>query len=198
MAYNKFTLSKVREAFQLRIDDRNDLFSSVEEVKVSDFLAQTLERNVFLALAIGTEKVRSELIIAPILVEIWSLLNRQVSLFSGIEFNVAPEKGLNGKCDFIISRSPEQVLITAPAVAIVEAKNDNIKSGLGRCIAEMIAAKLFNEQEGNNITTIYGAVTTGDRWKFLKLEDQTARIDLNEYHLVTVGKILGILLSMVR
>jgi len=198
MAYNKFTLSKVREAFQLRIDDRNDLFSSVEEVKVSDFLAQTLERNVFLALAIGTEKVRSELIIAPILVEIWSLLNRQVSLFSGIEFNVAPEKGLNGNCDFIISRSPEQVLITAPAVAIVEAKNDNIKSGLGRCIAEMIAAKLFNEQEGNNITTIYGAVTTGDRWKFLKLEDQTAHIDLNEYHLVTVGKILGILLSMVR
>ncbi len=198
MAYNKFTLSKVREAFQLRIDDRNNLFSSVEEVKVSDFLAQTLERNVFLALAIGTEKVRSELIIAPILVEIWSLLNRQVSLFSGIEFNVAPEKGLNGNCDFIISRSPEQVLITAPAVTIVEAKNDNIKSGLGQCIAEMIAAKLFNEQEGNNITTIYGAVTTGDRWKFLKLEDQTVRIDLNEYHLVTVGKILGILLSMVR
>lgn len=198
MAYNKFTLSKVREAFQLRIDDRNDLFSSVEEVKVRDFLAQTLERNVFLALAIGTEKVRSELIIAPILVEIWSLLNRQVSLFSGIEFNVAPEKGLNGNCDFIISRSPEQVLITAPAVVIVEAKNDNIKSGLGQCIAEMIAAKLFNEQEGNNITTIYGAVTTGDRWKFLKLEDQTARIDLNEYHLVSVGKILGILLSMVR
>ena len=198
MAYNKFTLSKVKEAFQLRIDDRNDLFSSVEEVKVRDFLAQTLERNVFLALAIGTEKVRSELIIAPILVEIWSLLNRQVSLFSGIEFNVAPEKGLNGNCDFIISRSPEQVLITAPAVAIVEAKNDNIKSGLGQCIAEMIAAKLFNEQEGNNITTIYGAVTTGDRWKFLKLEDQTAHIDLNEYHLVSVGKILGILLSMVR
>jgi len=198
MAYNKFTLSKVREAFQLRIDDRNDLFSSIEEVKVGDHLAQTLEGNVPLALAIDTEKARSELIVAPILVEIWKLLNRQISLFSGIEFNVDPEKGLNGKCDFIISRSPEQVLITAPAVAIVEAKNDNIKSGLGRCIAEMIAAKLFNEQEGNNITTIYGAVTTGDRWKFLKLEDQTAHIDLNEYHLVTVGKILGILLSMVR
>ncbi|MBI1927495.1 hypothetical protein HYR99_25045 [Candidatus Poribacteria bacterium] len=198
MAYNKFTLSKVREAFQLRIDDRNDLFSSMGEVKVSDHLAQTLESNVPLALAIDTEKARSELIVAPILVEIWKLLNRQISLFSGIEFNVDPEKGLNGKCDFIISRSPEQVLITAPAVAIVEAKNDNIKRGLGQCIAEMIAAKLFNEREGNDMTPIYGAVTTGSLWKFLKLEDQTARIDLNEYHLVSVGKILGILLSMVR
>ena len=198
MAYNQFSLSQVKEAFQLRIDDRSDLFSTVAEVKVSDFLTQTLDRNVLLALAIGTEKARSELIVAPILVEIWSLLNRQISLFSGIEFNIAPEKGLSGNCDFIISRSPEQVLITAPVVAIVEAKNDNIKSGLGQCIAEMVAAQLFNEQEGNDLATIYGAVTTGDHWKFLKLNRQTVCIDVKEYYLVNVGKILGILLSMVQ
>lgn len=198
MAYAQFTLDKVRKMFQLRINDRTDLFSVVEEVKISDFLAQLLDENVPLALAIGTEKARSELIVAPLLVEIRKLLNHQISLFSGIEFNVDPEKGLNGDCDFIMSRSPEQLWIVAPVIAIVEAKKDDIKSGFGQCVAEMVAARLFNEQEGNDISTIYGAVTTGNLWKFLKLENQTVYVDLEEYHLVTVGKILGILLSMIQ
>jgi hypothetical protein len=33
--------------------------------------------------------------------------------------------------------------------------------------AEMIAAKLFNEREGNALNTIYGAVTTGTTGTFL-------------------------------
>jgi transketolase C-terminal domain/subunit len=52
---------------------------------------------------------------------------------------------------------------------IVEAKNENIKGGLGQCVAEMVAAQIFNEREANAIDTIYGAVTTGEIWKFLKL-----------------------------
>jgi hypothetical protein len=77
---------------------------------------------------------------------------------------------------------------------IVEAKNENIKGGLGQCVAEMIAAQLFNEREGNAIDTIYGAVTTGEIWKFLKLVGAVASIDLSDYYIVRdVPKILGIL-----
>lgn len=82
--------------------------------------------------------------------------------------------------------------------SIVEAKNENIIRGLGQCVAEMYAAKLFNERGENGVSTIYGAVTTGAHWKFLKLEDQTVYVDLKEYYLVNVGKILGILLSMIQ
>ena len=67
---------------------------------------------------------------------------------------------------------------------IVEAKNENIKGGLGQCVAEMIAAQRFNEREGNAIDTIYGAVTTGEIWKFLKLAGAVASIDLSDYYIV--------------
>lgn len=104
----------------------------------------------------------------------------------------APQ-GLNGNCDFIISRSPELLILNAPVITIVEAKKENINAGLGQCVAEMLAAKLFNEREGNNIKTIYGTVTTGTIWKFLKLVGQVVEIDLGEYYISDIGKILGIL-----
>jgi hypothetical protein len=64
-------------------------------------------------------------------------------------------------------------------------------------VAEMLAAQLFNEQEGNQISTIYGAVTSGTVWRFLKLEGQMVYIDRVEYYLSEVAKILGILLSAI-
>ncbi|GGA36301.1 hypothetical protein [Okeania sp. KiyG1] len=101
------------------------------------------------------------MIISPIIVELRKYFNRQISLFSGTEFNVDKSKGLTGRCDFIISYSPKQLEVTAPVMTIVEAKNDNIKSGLAQCIAEMVAAQLFNRQKKNQIYCIYGIVTTG-------------------------------------
>ncbi|MBI1926959.1 hypothetical protein HYR99_22285 [Candidatus Poribacteria bacterium] len=198
MAYNKYTLSQAEKQFQLRIDETQNLFSTVEAVKISHLLATILEGNVPLSLAINTEKARSEMIITPILLEFRNRAEPPISLFSGRPFNVDKEKGLTGTCDFIISRSPEQFFIKAPVITIVEAKNDNINRGLGQCVAEMVAAKLFNEREGNDITTIYGAVTTGSLWRFLKLADQTAYIDLKEYHISHTGKILAILLRMIQ
>jgi hypothetical protein len=57
----------------------------------------------------------------------------------------------------------------------------------------MLAAKLFNEREGNNIQAIYGTVTTGTNWKFLKLIGQVIEIDLSEYYINDIGKIIRIL-----
>ena len=96
-----------------------------------------------------------------------------------------------------MSLSPERLFISAPVIALVEAKKEDIKAGLGQCGAEMFAAQLFNEQEGNNIPTIYGAVTSGTVWRFLKLESNIVYIDPREYYLRDVGKILGILLSAI-
>src|SRR5919199_793495 len=106
---------------------------------------------------------------------------------------VKPAQGLNGNCDFLFSRSPKLLLVTAPVTVIVESKKENLNAGLGQCIAEMLAAQIFNEREGNKIKAIYGTITTGSIWKFLKLEEQTVEIDLGEYFLNNVNKILGIL-----
>lgn len=196
MSYSDFTLDRVRKNFGLTISDTVNIFSSVEELECSSLLAEILQENVPLALASNTEKSRSEMIIAPILIAIRKYFNYQVSLFSGIDFTIDISKGLNGSCDFLISRSPELLIVSVPVIAIVEAKKENINAGLGQCVAEMIAAKLFNESEGNNIQTIYGAVTTGTNWKFLKLSGQVIEIDLIEYYINNIGKILGILSSI--
>jgi hypothetical protein len=197
MAYSDFTLAEVKHRFQLTIEEQADLFASVGEAPVTSFLAEALRENTPLALAINTEKARSELIIAPILVEVRKLVNHQISLFSGVDFTVNPGQGLNGVCDYIVSRSPEQLIITAPILMIFEAKNENIKGGLAQCIAAMVAARLFNEREGNDIPILYGAVTTGNIWKFLRLQSLTAQVDQREYYLNNLGEILGVLLNIV-
>jgi hypothetical protein len=193
MSYSEFTLERVVKTFNLTLSEQVNLFVDIPEVECSSFLLQTLEYNVPLALAITTEKARSELIIAPILLELRRQLQDQISLFSGTEFNVAPELGLNGTCDFLISREREILFVRSPVVTLVEAKKENINSGLGQCIAEMIAAQLFNEREGNQIQSIYGVVTSGNIWKFLKLNQQVISIDLVEYYLRDLTKIMGIL-----
>ena len=195
MSYSQFSLELIKTNFGITISEIFGIFSNIPEVEYSNFLAQTLHEYVPLALSIDTEKARSEFIIAPILFEIKKQSQEPISLFSGKEFNVDIEKGLTGFCDFLISRSPEQLLIEAPVFAVVEAKNDNIQSGLGQCMAEMLAAQLFNERKGNEVKIIYGAVTTGSIWKFMRLEGQVIEIDLNEYFLSNVGKILGIFRS---
>jgi hypothetical protein len=193
MAYSDFKLQEVVRKFGLSINEKVDLFTDTPERESSTILDAILKTNIALALAINTEKARSEMIIAPVLIEIKNLFSEEISLFSGVDFNVEPEQGLNGVCDFIIGKSPEQLFITSPIVTIVEAKNENIKVGLGQCVAEMIAAQLFNQKEGNDIDVIYGIVTTGNMWKFLKLQNQIVYIDFSEYYIKDIQKILGIL-----
>ncbi|MDY6781207.1 MAG: hypothetical protein SW833_01400 [Cyanobacteriota bacterium] len=197
MAYSDFTLAKVVKNFGLTISEKVRIFADMPEFDSSAYLEETLEYNLPLALAINTEKSRSEMIIAPILIELKKRFPHPIGLFSGTDFTVDATQGLNGTCDFLISRSPEQLFINAPVITIVEAKKEDINACLGQCIAEMLAARLFNEREGNSIHKIYGAVTTGDRWKFLMLKKQTVEIDLGEYFLNNVNKILGILASSI-
>ena len=198
MAYSDFTLNKAKQTFGLTTDAETDLFAEVREVVISDFLQMQLERRAPLGEALGTEKARSEFIIAPLLAEARDLLHRRVSLFSGRDFNVAPEQGLKGVCDFIFARSPEQFDLTAPVLMVVEAKKEDLTSGLGQCVAEMVAARLFNEREGIPITTIYGAVTSGSDWKFLKLAGSCVFIDKRQYYLAEAAKILSILTTILQ
>ena len=198
MPYSDFTLKRVKTELQLELIEEKGIFSAISPIEPSDLLTRNLEENVPLALAINTEKARSEFIIAPVLVEIKRIMLKKISIFSGIEFNVDKEKGLGGFCDFMLSASPEQLLLCAPVIAVVEAKNENIIGGLGQCIAEMVAVQLFNQQEKNTIERVYGVVTSGNVWRFLKIEQQTVSIDLQDYYIEHVEKILGVLTAMVK
>ncbi|MFK0733205.1 MAG: hypothetical protein ACIWVG_18955 [Gloeotrichia echinulata HAB0833] len=193
MSYSDFkTIDKAINDLNLMIEESHNLFAHVSPVKPSQRLIETLEETLELATNISTEKARSELIITPILLEIRRKFAYKIGYFSGISFNVDESRGLNGVCDFLLSASENQLLITAPVVAIVEAKDNDIKLGLGQCVAEMVAAQIFNERKGQS-QTIYGVVSTGILWKFLMLEAQTIKIDRTEYFIGQLEQIIGIL-----
>ena len=198
MSYRTFTLDSVKTEFQLEIDVPTDLFSDVPPVAPSAHLKTELERNVPVALAIGTEKAKSEMIVGDVLLELREHFDRQISLFSGIDFNVDAEKGLTGVCDFLISLSPVSFVLEAPIIVLVEAKKDDLLEGIGQCVAEMIAAQQFNVKRANSIPYIYGVSTTGADWRFLKLDGQKLQIDTEFYSIHGCDKILGILASMVE
>ncbi len=198
MSYSDFSLSSVKKAFDLTLIKNVDLFASLPEVEPGELLEETLRENLPIALASNTEKARSELIIAPILVELRRKLERKISLFSGINFSVEPQLGLNENCDFIISLSEEILFLTAPVITLVEAKKEDLNAGLGQCVAEMVGAQMFNRRENNSISTIYGTVTSGTNWRFLRLEEKRVYIDLTEYYLGELSKVLGILFRTCR
>ena len=198
MAYSNFTLETVRKAFDIEEVDIAGLFSESEPMAPSELLTAVLARNVPLATAIGTEKAKSEMIVADVLVELREQLNLSISLFSGIDFNVDSENGLVGVCDFLISLSPVQFVLEAPVIVLVEAKKDDLEVGLGQCVAEMIAAQYFNAERGNDVLCIYGAITSGREWRFLKLEGKKLYIDMTVYPITQCDKILGVLADMVK
>ena len=198
MAYSNFTLESVGIAFELERVASIDLFSEIEPITPSSHLTTQLQKKVPLAVAIGTEKARSELIITDVLFELREHFDRRISLFSGVDFNVDAENALTGVCDFLISLSPEQFFVEAPVIALVEAKNADVKLGLGQCVAEMIAAQRFNAERKNSIPYVYGTTTSGTDWIFLKLEGQKLHIDMAVYTIAQCDKILGILSSMVE
>ena len=197
MSYSEFALESVVPTFQLEKIDTVGLFSEIEPVPPSEYLTTGLAKKAPLATAIGTEKARSEMIVADVLVELREHCERRISLFSGIDFNVDVENGLTGVCDFLVSLSPNQFYLEAPVIILVEAKNTDVKLGLGQCVAEMLAAQRFNAEKGNDISYIYGASTTGIDWVFLKLEEKCLHIDMATYQIARCDRILGILSSMV-
>ena len=198
MAYNNFTLDMLIQQFGLHIAVQFNTFAGAVPVAPSVRLRETLAETVPLALEVSTEKARSELIISPVLVEARRPFIGQISLFSGVDFTVDAAVGLSGVCDYLFSLSPLQLVVQAPVLAIVEAKNDNLKSGLAQCMAEMLAAQKFNAQHGTQTPTLYGVVTTGSAWQFLRLSGTEVAVDETEYHIEQLETILGILVFMVR
>lgn len=197
MAYNNFTLAEVTDRFELNLSSLP--FCQELPVAVPSELFSAIFREWFpLAQQARSEKAKSELLISPVLLEVRKLVHNSIELFSGEEFSVDREQGLNGFCDFLLSKSTTPYIIEAPVVMLVEAKRGELDLGLGQCIAEMVAAQLFNASKGRAIPVIYGSVTSGRLWQFLKLEGKNVTIDVNEYQVIPVERILGILKWMIE
>jgi hypothetical protein len=197
MAYNNFTLATVKQQFGLNLFDAPFCESLPTADPQPEFMT-IFQQWLPLAQRAKSEKAKSELLVSPILTEVRKLTHDQIQLFSGEEFNVDKEQGLNGFCDFLLSKSTTAYIIEAPIIMLVEAKKGELDVGLGQCVAEMVAAQIFNKEAGKDLENIYGSVTSGKQWQFLKLNGKDVTIDANEYPVMPIERILGIFKWMVE
>ena len=198
MAYSQFTMARLRKEYHLNVTTQEALFADAQPAVISDLLRETLLKRTGFALRSGSEKARSAYIIAPIVTEAYEQMQDRVNLFSGVEFKVDEAQGMDGFCDFIYTLAPNTLEILAPVISVVEAKKEDIPKGIPQCLAELVAAQIFNAAEERPIETLYGIVTNGVEWKFLSLRGTDVVIDADEYLLNQPEKIVGIILSMLR
>jgi hypothetical protein len=187
-SYRYYKLEDLAAIVGISNEETPNLLGSVPNLQPSETLNAILERNMLIPMK--NEKAKSELIVMPILVELF-YVNQRFKPFSGLTFNIDKTKGLKGVCDFLISGKARVADLESPVVCVYEAKDDNIENWYGQCGAEMYAARLFNAQKGNDTLVIHGAVTNGFTWQFLKLEGQTLYIDSNRYGLANLPQLLG-------
>jgi hypothetical protein len=195
MAFSEFTLEQVEQTLGITTQEA-DLFPDAAPVPVPDWLPGWLARGTHLALI--SEKARSEFIVVPILLAARELSADRLAIYSGQRLDVDPERGLVGECDFILAVGPAVPPLRAAVVTVVEAKKNDVEAGLGQCIAQMVAARRFNEAAARTAIPVYGCVTTGETWQFLPLAEPAALLDRKRYYLDNVRGILGVLEAIIR
>ena len=187
MAYSDFTLADLREKFGVT-NRMKRLFTEVTPVAPSAKLSETLHEAE--SLPVRSEKARSEWVVAPILLELRNRNDKFLTIFSGDILNADEEHGLKGECDFMLAKDTGSFDVNYPILQMVEAKRSDIELGVPQCAAQMLGAKIYNEKKNQPLTAIYGCVTTGDDWLFMKLE-KDLQIDTRKYYLGNVGELLG-------
>ncbi len=197
-SYSKFTYNDLKDLGLRTIVV--DLFAgiSIAPVQASEWLKETLAGGAEFSLE--TEKARSEFIIAPVLRELHKNNKSVFSLYSGFSFTVDVERGLQGFCDFLLAKPPLNIVPDSPIIAVVEAKlNDVITAAVPQCVAEMYATRIWNDKYQQPQQTIYGIITTGNLWLFLRLtEGMTVEIDINQYSILQLENVLGVLQHIIN
>ena len=81
----------------------------------------------------------------PILLELRKQNNKQFTIFSGENLIADVENGLNGECDFIITQDTGSYELNPPLLQIIEAKKNDVESGIAQCAAQLLGAKIYND-----------------------------------------------------
>lgn len=197
MAFSDFRYPDVVSQLGLREVTVLNLFAGVCSVSPGELVRAALPIGSQLGPSAHSEVARMIWMVGPVLGDLWSRYHGEISLNAGAEITGDPAAGLTGYCDFVVGRGPQRPQPSAPVLVIFEAKRDSIPDGLGQCIAGMVGAQRFNRRNNQPIDPIYGCVTTGSLWRFLRLSGTTVTTDLTEYQLQQVDRVLGILMHMI-
>lgn len=190
MAYSDFTLENVEQRLGLTLLPGN-LFPNLVGVTPPTWLVDVIARNRT-HFPLVNEKSRSEVYVAPILTAAAEMGVGPITIFSGHRLDADAPRGLVGECDFIVARTPPLPRLRAPVLTVVEAKKADIELGLAQCVAQMEGAMLFNRAAEINLP-IFGCVTSGEVWQFLRRDDTAISIDDRRYFATELGLLLAAL-----
>jgi len=189
MAYSDFTLKDLKTKFGIT-NKVGQLFLEIAPLPISPSLQEDL--NLAKILPVRSEKAKSELIIMPILIDLMKRNEQFFTIYSGDRLVADKVNGLSGECDFILAKQTGSFDINTPIITIVEAKKNDIEIGIPQCAAQMLGARIYNKEYGNQLDIIYGCVTTADDWIFLKLDKNVLFVDSQKYYLGNIEDLLGV------
>ncbi len=118
-------------------------------------------------IALDSEAARRELLIAPVLVELTASLGLELR----IELDVHVSAQLHGDLDYLLHTATHRLLV-------VEAKQGDTSRGMSQLVAELAA---LDQWTTSPEPVLYGALSTGDLWRFARLErtEKTITQDVN-------------------
>jgi len=169
------TIDQVQELYDIQLKQQSII--QAEPLSPSPSFAKNLEfdmQNV----DIRGGAAKQEIIIYPLLREIFQGHVEKLSLFSHRPLSIENRDDggkehikLSGIPDYLVSTcSPlGRTVMGKPLLIVVEAKRDDFDLGWAQCLAEMIAAQIYNESEK---IPVYGIVTNGEGWQFGKLTEK--------------------------
>jgi predicted ester cyclase len=103
-----------------------------------------------------------EILLFPILREVWKSYREELSLFTHEELEF--DDDLKGVPDYFVCKVTEYGRIPdVPYLLVVEAKLDDFDKAWGQCVAAMLAAQKLN---GAPDVPVYGIATNGKAWEF--------------------------------
>lgn len=116
----------------------------------------------------ASEMARREALIFPVLRTVCKVIQAPLK----IEYPVQVSAQLRGSFDYFIP--------AAQSLLVIEAENADLARGFTQLAVELIA---LDQWIDSPLPTLYGAVTTGDTWKFGLFERQARRVqkDVNTY-----------------
>ncbi|MDM8527996.1 hypothetical protein QUF58_07250 [Anaerolineales bacterium HSG24] len=194
MAFSDFkTISEVQEKYKIKYTEDNFIVS--QELSPSDNFLDDFEFNKENIDIFTSEASRSEIIISPLLREVYKKHYQGYSFW--IQKSISYDEDLSGTPDYIFSRRSElgKTVLETPIVIVAEAKKNDFQQGWGQCLAELIAVQKMNN---NPQRAVYGIVTDGNLWQFGKLIVDIFTKNPANFTIDNLSKVYGALESLVQ
>jgi len=187
MAFSDYkNISQVQKEFGIRYKEES--FIVAQRFEPPAHFQEEFEFNRQNIDVFTSEGARTELIITPILREVYKGFHEQYSFW--IQKAIVYNDKLNGTPDYIIATRSAlgKTVLELPLVVVVEAKKNDFEQGWGQCLAELVAAQKINNDTTN---PVHGIVTDGELWKFGKLVGDTFISNIEGYTVGDLAELFG-------